>query len=201
MYPLLIVREEIVCLILLIFLGINARYYKMGKDNGSFQRMLVYAIGHVVFDIITVLTVNNPDKVPAWFNYAAHVVFYLFAHEFFCYVIALSSYEKRIQKAVRIFGFSLLALYLILLPVLPIEYLQGNGTNYSLGPAAFVGYGLAMIFLFGSAAILTVNFKKLAPHVRLALIPMLTVMVVAECIQIAVPELLITGGAATVVAV
>lgn len=152
MYPLLIVREEIVCLILLIFLGINARYYKMGKDNGSFQRMLVYAIGHVVFDIITVLTVNNPDKVPAWFNYAAHVVFYLFAilfaHEFFCYVIALSSYEKRIQKAVRIFGFSLLA-----------------------------------------------------PHVRLALIPMLTVMVVAECIQIAVPELLITGGAATVVAV
>ena len=90
---------------------------------------------------------------------------------------------------------------MIHLPVLPIEYLQGNGTNYSLGPAAFVGYGLAMIFLFGSAAILTVNFKKLAPHVRLALIPMLTVMVVAECIQIAVPELLITGGAATVVAV
>lgn len=35
LYPLLIVREEIVCLILLIFLGINARYYKMGKDNGQ----------------------------------------------------------------------------------------------------------------------------------------------------------------------
>lgn len=205
MYPLLIVRAEIVCLILLVFLGINARYYKMGKDNGSFIRMLVYAIGHVVFDIITVLTVNNLDKVPAWFNYVAHVVFYLFAilfaHEFFCYVIALSSYEKRIQKAVRIFGFSLLGLYLILLPVLPIEYLQGKGTNYSLGPAAVVGYGLAMIFLGGSAVILIVNFKKLASHVRMALIPMLTVMVLAECIQIAVPELLITGGAATVVAV
>lgn len=204
MYPLLIVREEIVCLIILIFLWINGRFYKLGKDHGSFQRMLLYAIGHVVFDIVTVLTVNHLDKVPVWFNFAAHVVFYLFAilfsHEFFCYVIALS-YEKRIQKTVRIGGFCLLAGYLVLLPVLPIVYLQGNGTNYSLGPAAFVGYGLAMIFFIGSAVILGVNYKKLAPHVRMALIPMLTVMVAAECIQIAVPELLITGGAATIVAV
>ncbi len=204
MYPLLIVREEIVCLIILIFLWINGHYYKMGKDHGSFQRLLVYAIGHIVFDIVTVLTVNNLDKVPLWFNFAAHVVFYLFAilfaQEFLCYVIALT-YEKRVLKPVRIGSFSLLAVYLLLLPVLPIVYLQGNGTNYSLGPAAFVGYGLAMVFFVGSGAILGINFKKLAPHVRMALIPMLTVMVLAECIQIAVPELLITGGAATIVAV
>lgn len=204
MYPLLIVREEIVCLIILIFLWINGRFYKMGKDHGSFQRMLVYAIGHVVFDIVTVLTVNNLDKVPEWFNFAAHVIFYLFAilfsQEFFCYVIALS-YEKRIQKVARIGSFCLLAVYIVLLPVLPIVYLEGNGTNYSLGPAAFVGYGLAMLFFIGSGLILGVNYKKLASHVRMALLPMLTVMVAAECIQIAVPELLITGGAATIVTV
>ncbi len=204
MYPLLIVREEIVCLCILLFLWINGQFYKMGKDHGSFQRMLVYAIGHVVFDIVTVLTVNKLDAVPSWFNFTAHVVFYLFAilfsQEFLCYVIALS-YEKRVQRGARIGSFSLLAVYLILLPVLPIVYLQGNGTNYSLGPAAFVGYGLAMIFFISSAILLAVNYKKLAPHVRMALIPMLTMMVAAECIQIAVPELLITGGAATIVTV
>lgn len=204
MYPLLIVREEIVCLTILIFFWINGRFYQMGKDHGSFQRMLAYAIGHVVFDIVTVLTVNNLDKVPSWFNFGAHVVFYLFAilfsQEFFCYVLALS-YEKRIQKKVRIGGFCLMALYVLLLPVLPIVYLQGNGTNYSLGPAAFVGYGLAMVFFVGSGVILAVNYRKLAPHVRMSLIPMLTLLVMAECIQIAVPELLITGGAATIVTV
>ncbi len=204
MFPLLIVREEIVCLILLIFLWINGRFYKMGKDHGSFQRMLVYAIGHVVMDIVTVLTVNNLDAAPEWFNYAAHVVFYLFAilfsQEFFCYVIALS-YERHIQKKVRICSFSLLGLYVLLLPLMPIVYLQGNGTNYSLGPAAFVGYGLAMVFFVGSAVIMGLNYRKLAPHVRMALTPMLTILVLAECIQIVVPELLITGGAATVVAV
>lgn len=204
MYPLLIVREEIVCLILLIFLWINGRFYQMGKDHGSFQRMLTYAIGHVVFDIVTVLTVNNLDTVPSWFNFAAHVVFYLFAilfsQEFFCYVIALS-YEKRVQKAVRIGGYCLLAAYLLFLPVLPIVYLQGNGTNYSLGAAAFVGYGLGMAFFVGSGVILGLNYRKLPPHVRMSLVPMLTVLVLAECIQIAVPELLITGGAATVVTV
>lgn len=204
MYPLLIVREEIVCLIILIFLWINGRFYKMGKDHGSFQRMLIYAIGHVVFDIVTVLTVNSLDKVPIWFNFAAHVVFYLFAImfslEFLCYVIAMS-YVKRIQKAVRVGGFCLLSVYILLLPVLPIVYLQGNGTNYSLGPAAFVGYGLAMSFFVVSGVVLGVNFKRLAPHVRMSLIPMLTVLMAAECIQIAVPELLITGGAATIVTV
>lgn len=204
MYPLLIVREEIVCLIVLIFLWINGRFYKMGKDHGSFQRMLVYAIGHVVFDIVTVLTVNSLDTVPLWFNFAAHVVFYLFAilfsQEFFCYVVALS-YGKRIQKTARIGSACLLALYVVLLPVLPIVYLQGYGTNYSLGPAAFVGYGLAMIFFISSAIILSVHYKKLAPHVRMALVPMLAMMVAAECIQIAVPELLMTGGAATIVTV
>lgn len=204
MYPLLIVREEIVCLIILIFLWINGRFYKMGKDHGSFQRMLVYAIGHVVFDIVTVLTVNSLDTVPLWLNFVTHVLFYLFAilfsQEFFCYMVALC-YGKRIQKAARTGSFFLLAVYVVLLPVLPIVYLEGYGTNYSLGPAAFVGYGLAMVFFIGSAIILIVHHKKLASHVRMALVPMLTMMVAAECIQIAVPELLMTGGAATIVTV
>lgn len=101
----------------------------MGKDHGSFQRLLVYAIGHVVFDIITVLTVNNLDRVPLWCNFTAHVIFYLsailFSQEFLCYVIALF-YEKRIQKISRIGSICLLAAYLLLLPIV---YLQGNGTR------------------------------------------------------------------------
>lgn len=135
----------------------------MGKDHGSFQRMVVYAIGHVVFDIVTVLTVNSLDMFPLWFNFAAPVVFYLFAilfsQESFCYVVALP-YGKRIQKTARIGSACLLALYVILLPVLPIVYVQGNGTNYSLGPAAFMGYGLAMIFFISSAIILGVHYNQ-----------------------------------------
>lgn len=202
MYPLLIVREEIVCLIVLIFLWINGHFYKMGKDHGSFQRLLICAIGHVVFDIITVFTVNRLDTVPLWFNFIAHVIFYLFAivfsQEFFCYVVELS-YGKHVQRAVRISAVCLLALYVISLSFLPIEYLRGNGTNYSFGPAVFAGYGMAMVFLIGSAILLGVHRKKLPSHVRMALFPMLTLMVLAECIQVAVPELLMTGGAVTIV--
>lgn len=202
MYPLLIVREEIVCLIVLIFLWINGHFYKMGKDHGSFQRLLICAIGHVVFDIITVFTVNRLDTVPLWFNFIAHVIFYLFAivfsQEFFCYVVELS-YGKHVQRAVRISAVCLLALYVISLSFLPIEYLRGNGTNYSFGPAVFAGYGMAMVFLIGSAVLLGVHRKKLPSHVRMALFPMLTLMVLAECIQVAVPELLMTGGAVTIV--
>ena len=37
MYPLLIVREEIVCLVILLFLVGMARYYKMERIRASFS--------------------------------------------------------------------------------------------------------------------------------------------------------------------
>lgn len=204
MYPLLILRTEIVCLIILGFLLLNGLFYKMGKDHGSFLRMGIYAIGHVVFDIITVLTVNYLDVVPNWFNYTAHIIFYLFAilfsYEFFCYIVALC-FPKGIVRKIRILCLLPLFLYLAMLPFLPIEYLHGNGTNYSLGPAAMVGYALALLFFGASAVIITLHYKSIAPHVRMALIPMLVVMVAAEFIQIAVPELLFTGATATIITV
>ena len=91
LYPLLIVREELVCLVILLFLLLNAHFYKMGKDSGNFLRLAILAVGHVVFDIITVITVNHREAVPLWLNNVLHVIFYffaiLFAYQFFCYCV------------------------------------------------------------------------------------------------------------------
>ena len=79
MYPILILRAEFVCLVLLIFLLFTSKAYKLEKNSRSFSKLLLFAIAHVVFDIITVLTVNNTGVVPNYINWIAHAIFYITA--------------------------------------------------------------------------------------------------------------------------
>lgn len=203
MYPLLIVREEFVCLIILLFMLVSSRFYKMGKDEGSFTRLSGYAIGHVVFDIITVNSVNS-DTINPILNNLFHICFYifaiLFAYEFFCYICEICI-SRSASRKFRQYGISLPAAFLLACPFLKIEYIQANGTRSSYGPAAFVGYGIALAFLIASIAMTLINFKKLQPSQKWAILPMLLAMIVAELLQIAIPELLFTGGAITLITV
>ena len=67
----LTVREEVVCLLVLIFLIGYHSIYKSNDENNdgkSFLKIAFYALGHVILDIITVVTVNNLDVVPKAVN-------------------------------------------------------------------------------------------------------------------------------------
>lgn len=200
----LIVREEIICLLILFFIVLYSRLYKMGKDADNFLRICSFAIGHVVFDLITVLTVNNIASVPPILNRICHIIFYIFAllfsYEFFCYTVALC-FSKKTLAFVRRAGLLPIGLYLLAVPFLPMEYLLGDGTYYSFGAAAIVGYGVAMFFFLASIYVVLRWRKKLDATVFAALLPMLSSAIAAEAIQIIVPELLFTGGAVTIITV
>lgn len=74
---LLILREEIICAIILIFLTF---YYSINKvkDKGMlFLRISCVGLLHVLLDMTTVITVNNLDTVPRLLNDALHIAFYL----------------------------------------------------------------------------------------------------------------------------
>ena len=45
----LVLRAEIVCLIILLYLSLVSRTYRMGKDGAIFRQILVFSILHVVF--------------------------------------------------------------------------------------------------------------------------------------------------------
>lgn len=200
----LIMREEWICLVILVFLMINSRFYRIGKDNRGFFRLSMFAIGHVIFDIITVYTVNHVDTLPEWLNWICHVIFYLcaimFTYELFCYTVALCSTEENYYRARR-WAILIPMGYVAALPFLPITYLQGNGTKYSFGPAVYAGYSVAMLLIFASGAVLIRNWKKLEKHILAALAPMLIVLAAAEVVQVLVPELLFTGGGATIITI
>lgn len=204
MNVLLIIRSEIICLVILLFLIVYSSAYCQKEDKNCFLRICFWALGHVVFDAVTVYTVNHLDIVPDIVNLICHIIFYafviLFCYEYFCYVARITLPPSSVGTVTKI-ALAAPILYFIVTPFLRMDYLVGNGTNYSFGPCVFAGYGTAAVLCIGSAALIVFNYKKIDWNIRIALIPVSLFLVTAILVQIAVPELLFTGAGATLVTV
>ena len=184
MYPILILREELVCLIILIFLAVISRTYRMGKDGKMFHRLLTWAMLHVVMDAVTVWTVNRTDIVPEIVNFIAHAVFYLsallFAREILGYLVHLL-YPDREEKFKWV-SLIPMAAYTLFLPFLKIKYTACRGTWSSTGMGAWVGYALGYVCFFLAILLSFRNWRRLSSRIRYALIPMLLMLVIVMAI-------------------
>lgn len=203
----LTIREEFACLLFLIFL---ISYYSIYKNNDannnekSFLKIAFYALGHVILDMVTVVTVNNLSVVPDVLNKILHVAFYcfgiLFIMEFLDYVIKLTMPYKLLHKY-RCVKFLPIAIIILLSFFLPIEYVEGRGTYYSFGPLVFACYGIFAVYCLSAMVLTVAKYKSLDKKVRLAVLPTITLMVVMLSMQVAVPELLMTGAGVTFVCI
>ncbi|MGN0665763.1 MAG: GGDEF domain-containing protein [Huintestinicola sp.] len=207
MSVILIIREEAVCLLFLVFLICYYWVYKSNDENNdgkSFLKISAYALGHVILDMVTVITVNNLSTVPELLNKVLHIAFFcfgiLFIMEFLDYVIKLTMSNRFLRKYRRIKFFPVILIIPLSL-FLPIEYIEGRGTNYSYGPLLFACYGLFAIYCISAMLLVIANYKNLDIKMRLAVLPTITLMAVMISVQAVVPEMLITGAGATLVCI
>lgn len=201
----LILREEAVCIVILLFLLFALFAYNMGRDKQRFLRLTLTALGHCIFDVITVITVNTYRDTSSVFNDALHIAFYMFALLFSCEMlgyVASRCFSKKTADKVTLAGFLLPAAYLISILFLPpIRYHEGAGTWLSYGVPTDVAFAVSFSLLVAAFISVLVQFKKLESHVRYSLLPMLAVLIAAGIAQIAVDELLFTGAACTLATV
>lgn len=200
---LLILRSEIVCTIILILLLIYREIYSY-KTEKTFQRICLLALGHVIFDGVTVVTINRDDLVDRPVNFVMHMFMFIFAIwfccEIFCYVLKNLMTIAAIRKYLNLFRIPAL-LYLIFVPFMGVDYVEGNGTRYSIGGGVVVGYGLTLLYALTGMIILIINIRKVERSVIVGLLPVTLFMVLIMLVQIVVPELLFTGGAVTLVTI
>ena len=200
----LIIREEIICILVLIFLICYKLIYKGKSGDNSFIKVALYALGHVVFDLITVITVNNMDPVPYMANKVLHILYYyfsmLFTVAFYNYVVKLTMPHNMVKR-LRIIGYIPLAIFVILSFILPIEYIAGRGTCYSYGPLIFAGYGIFMVYCVTCVTMAIVKRNNLDLKVRLAVLPTTILMFIMIAVQAVIPELLMTGAGVTIVCI
>ena len=175
----LVLREEIVCLAILAFLIFYYQINKVKDNSTVFLKLCSYGMLHLIFDIVTVITVNNQDIVPELLNRVCHIAFYfsgiLFSVGLYNYVIDLLGIYKY-RKVLKIVEYVPFAIFCISLAFLPMEYKMGDGTWYSFGPLAVMGYGLFLLYCGICLILLIVERKRLDERVRHALIPIIIVM-------------------------
>ena len=201
----LVLREEIVCLIVLIYLAFISRTFRMGKDGKVFSRIMLFAMVHVVTDAVTVWTVNNLETVPPLLNDIAHIIFYLsamfFSTEILIYVFRLCRPNGSVRFRYVVEGINLVYLALVVTGVLKIEYGTFSGTNASIGTAPTVGFALCFFYFVNAILMIVYNRSQIGRHIQYMMLPTLLLLIAVEMVQIVVKEFLFTGGAITAITV
>ena len=201
----LVLRAEIVCLIILLYLTFVSRTYRMGKDVRIFNQILFFSIIHVIMDAVTVYTVNS-ENTPLWLNNLAHIIFYLsaimYSYEMCLYTLKLSR-PNQMNRNRRLLALAPVFVYIVLLctPILTIEYAQLQGTKASVGTAATVGYIIAFAYFAVAIGSIFIHWKQVGSHFKRVMLPMLFLLIVSELIQTQVKEFLFTGCAITAITV
>ncbi len=156
------------------------------------------------FDIVTVITVNNRDVVPSAVNDLLHFGFYIFSMlfimEFYNYVVLLTM-PMNMHKKLRYIGYIPMLIFLVLFFVLPIEYVSGNGTDYSYGPLAFAGYSIFAVYCLTCLIMAIIKRGQLDIKARIAILPTSLLMAAFVIVQAIIPELLMTSAGITIVCI
>lgn len=204
----LIIREEIICLLVILFLALYHAYYQYKEDGridgNFFLKISFWGLLHVVLDIVTVYTVNHRELISPTYNKVLHIIFYitgmLFIAEFLGYVIKLTlSYRilrvyKRLMYIPHI-GLGILGIFL------PVEYVDGVATSYSYGPLVFGCYGGYVVYCIICILLAVVRYSEIDKKTRIAVLPSSALMIIMVFMQAVFPELLITSAGITIVCI
>ena len=197
----LVLRSEITCaVILILLLGYNMIYGC--KSEKIFLRICLFALAHVIFDGITVFTVNNQELVGNTVNNIMHILMYLsvifFDCEIFCYILKNLVSKAALRKYLNLARLPVV-IYIIAIPFLEIQYLDGNGTKYSMGSCVVAGFALVALYTVVGTVLLIVNMRKVDKSITIGLLPCNIFVIICMCVQLAVVEFLFTGAAVTLI--
>ena len=187
-------KTSIVCLFLLIYMGVFyfSNKHLPVKSTRIFNRYYFAALGATVFDAITLYTVNCLDSIPESVNLIVHILYMLFINVMiyynFQYTLSLLDQQVQISKSLKILQGIPLLVTSVLIVFLPIEYIQGRYTNYSMGAKVYalytsvIFYNLIMLY-YGIRYIKYLNKEK-----RVALLASVPIFFVVSIIAISIPE-------------
>lgn len=161
------IRMEIALILIMAFVAYI--YFSAEKKHSllhqTFSVLLIVVIVHLIFDAVTIYTVNHLDIVPRILNDVCHRIFVgtmaFVLYLFYQYIAILVEEEtgkpRRLDLAARIFFF----MEVIGVVVLPIHYTETPMGNYSDGSYAYVSYVGVAFYLFLCAGLLFGNWKQI----------------------------------------
>lgn len=200
----LLIRSDIMDIIILLFLIFYGAYCRRGRFvKGNYLLIAGASLGHVVFGMITEITVNSATVSP-YVNDICHIFFFIFSVifgvEYFRYVISMLVSNKR-TKTVMIYVYAIAAIGVLILLFSDIIYIQGKGTAYSQGIGPTICYSILFLSVVGSDALLFVRRDRIDDSVIMALLPISVIALAFMFLQVFIPEFLFSENAITFVTI
>lgn len=169
------VRMEIALILIMAFVAYM--YFTAERKHSSlhktFSLLLIVVIVHLIFDAVTIYTVNHLNTVPKLWNdilhrcFVATMVFILYL--FYQYIAILVEEEtgkaRRLDLSAKIFW----AAAEVAAIVLPIYYIETPAGNYSAGSYAYASYAGVAFYLLLCAGLLFGNWKQINAKKRFAI--------------------------------
>ncbi len=193
------IRMEVACFFVIAFMSVL--YFSAKRENTKLHRFfsmfLVVSMVHLVFDGITIYTVNHMEVVPAWFNDVAHrifigtmiVVFYFVYH----YIALMLEEDLEVNLHISRFSTIVLVAGVVCTMFFPIIYIETPGGNYSYGPVAYLLYVCVTIYLFLTFVIIYRCWKQINKKKKIVILIAMLVELLILIIQAIFPLTLISG--------
>lgn len=202
---LMLVKTSITCLLFMIYMTVF--YYRKPhipvKSSKIFQYLIVAALFNSSFDLITICTVNSLDVVPDFVNLIAHIIYLMsilaFIYLLFLYMRSYLETSLKFSRMIRGFHSLPVIVSTVGILILPITYVQGETTNYSLGPKAYALYGSLVIYLILILYYCLRYWKILDGEKRMAIVLAVPLFVITAVIQMMIPETLVVVVCSTLI--
>ena len=195
------IRCQAGCLGVVLYLG-SIYFFAKRKDtiqHRLFSAMILASIVNLVFDMITVYTVNHLESVPGGLNHFFHIIFIasivVILYIIYLYVQCLAYTEFSFRRKWLI----PLAIAIPAVLFLPIRYNESPFGNYSGGPYVIVAYACAYAYFVLSVIVLIRRRKNMEPKAIRAIIVAMISMFVVTTIEGIWGEMLISSIGVTLV--
>jgi len=191
-------KTQLACAIIILFIGV-LYFTSTGKKTGSskaFAVLLGCSFTQLIFDALSVYTVNHLGTVPPILNRVIHIIFLGLLETLFylAYRYLEVMIEEEIGKKIRRYSYTLTPLLVTITGtvLLPLYYVESKRSNYSYGPAVYMIYLGVAIYVFLIIRLMA-QYGKIIPakKKRVIRIALLSEIPITIC-QILVPDLLIT---------
>ena len=147
------IKLQVACLVTLLFIA--AIYFSVKRKKTYSHRLFSISLGVVVinliFDIITVYTVNHLGCVSELLNRFCHIIFLgsLIVEVYICFLYSSTLIFPNDEEAKRENKWSFIPMCFacLALLLLPLDYVQTDEGNYSWGLSVIGVYAMIAIYL------------------------------------------------------
>ncbi len=195
------IRGQIGCLGVLLFIAWTYFSVKRRRTTSHkiFSALLIVSLVNILFDMITVYTINHVHEVPLGLNHFLHIIYMstMAASMYFFYMYILNlAYETFRFKPYQLIP---LAVAVVASCTLGFDYVESPYGNYSWGAYATVAFVSAYVYLILSVILLIRRWKLLDLKSRRAIAASMAFLLSIAVLQGTFPELLITSIGLTLI--